>query len=97
MEIAEVCEGCLSYYVSTDPWNKSHIKTRGCALNTPFISNTVKCPCIDCIVKMICDDMCDRFVEYKRISKLRYEFQNGRVDRIKRYNYYKNGRYYING
>ena len=76
-ETPNICEGCKSYF--TAEYNKdetcSQIKIRGCAIEKVFVSNTVKCPCIDCIVKMICDDMCQTFHRYANFSRVRSTFE----------------------
>ena len=67
-----ICKGCRSYKL---PNNNSKVKIRGCAIEIPFISNNVKCPCLDCIIKMICNDMCDRFNAYAKTSRTRNTFE----------------------
>lgn len=68
---ANICEGCKSYkLVDYQPE-----RIRGCGIEIPFISNTVKCPCLDCIIKGMCDDMCHRFKLYSRISRMRNTFE----------------------
>ena len=59
------CEGCLSYYV---PFGSTYHES--CAIWIPIISRTLKCPCMDCLLKMICEEECERFTLYRNTSKL---------------------------
>lgn len=63
------CEGCLSYYI---PFGNLYHE---CVIKIPIISPTVKCPCMDCLLKMICEEECERFTLYKNTSKLRQHFE----------------------
>ena len=74
-ETPNICEGCKSYFAPQDAWNNKRDKIRGCAIEKAFVSNTVKCPCIDCIVKMVCDDICLRFQTYSNFSRVRSTFE----------------------
>lgn len=74
MEMVEGCKGCLTAYVP----NGDYGDYTSCVVKIPFISNTVKCPCMDCLVKMVCGDMCEKFTLYKEMSELRHEFESQR-------------------
>jgi len=59
---------------------------RGCsALNgekcinglKPHISETEHCPCINCIVKVMCDNVCKKFIRY---TNLTYYLRGDRVN-----------------
>lgn len=71
-----ICEGCKSYKLLAE---NSKQKMRGCAIEKPFISNSVKCSCLDCIVKVICDDMCYRYKVYAWTSRTINTFEK-RID-----------------
>lgn len=49
------CKGCLSLYEETC----SH----GFDLNTP---DKKTCPCVNCIVKIMCEEPCQKFIDYQR-------------------------------
>ena len=70
-----ICEGCKSYKPVDKNQNQTR-KIRNCAINIPFISNTVKCPCLDCIVKGICVEACDRFKSYDNFVRVKKHFEN---------------------
>ena len=52
------CKGCHSYH------GKGHINT---TCGTLPINKNEKCPCIDCLIKSVCDDRCEFLVKYCRI------------------------------
>ena len=52
------CKGCHSY-----PLNDQ--KVCECGI-TPYISETESCPCLNCIVKGICDETCYEFRRYAK-------------------------------
>jgi hypothetical protein len=48
---------------------------KGCRLDgncfyhlNPKISETVQCPCIDCLVKAMCSEACEEWREYIRLN-----------------------------
>lgn len=52
------CQGCTLYFSDEDYY--------GCELNPLYEEN--KCPCIECIIKMICDTNCNEFIEFDKIQ-----------------------------
>jgi len=82
MTIPDGCKGCLSYYIPKDAWNTSHRKIKGCGVRIPFISNSVKCPCMDCLLKMVCEEVCDKFERYNNMSNIRYHFEHEAQTRL---------------
>ena len=57
--MAKECEGCKVY----------SSKLSKCSIFIiPNISETQSCPCISCLIKGICDDMCEDFRKYARSS-----------------------------
>jgi len=62
-----ICPGCITYgevEKVRDVQNKDgHYDTPKCAIR-PY-HNGVFCPCSTCLVKMVCEDTCDRLTEYK--------------------------------
>ena len=64
------CEGCLSYYV---PYGSTYHES--CTRWIPIISHSLKCPCMNCLLKMICEEECERFTLYRNTSKLIYNFR----------------------
>lgn len=51
------CEGCKTY-------NDINSKGTCNACNIPRLAGTVKCPCVDCLVKGICVKPCTEFMIY---------------------------------
>ena len=50
---------------------------RGCVLKNrcvdgvvPHLSETEQCPCITCLVKMVCNDTCEKWTEYLHLSDI---------------------------
>jgi len=48
----DLCEGCIDFGI--------------CSLH-PEILNGPSCPCINCIVKMICKNSCENWLEFEDI------------------------------
>lgn len=57
MNLKNKCEGCKAY---------SDRESKGMCLacNTPSLSDTIKCPCVICLVKGICVVSCKEFKIY---------------------------------
>ena len=57
MKLKNECEGCKSY---------NDIESKGACLacNIPRLSNSIKCPCIICLVKGMCVRVCEEFKIY---------------------------------
>lgn len=53
------CKGCKSY-------DEKEYCRFGIIQN---IENTKGCPCRTCLIKVVCNDLCDEFLEYKRLSR----------------------------
>lgn len=54
-ELREIhCKGCKLYEARSELY-----------CNRSPITNDIKCPCIDCLVKMMCAISCDDFKSYK--------------------------------
>lgn len=52
------CKGCMWY----------NLKLSECDLSiTPYASETEQCPCMNCLVKMICETECEDFQQYSSI------------------------------
>ena len=49
----EECKGCLN--LGSNGW---------CSSRLDCISESNQCPCLNCIVKMVCENECDIFVEF---------------------------------
>lgn len=50
------CEGCIAYYSE---------EKKCCRLGViPCISESLQCPCRTCIIKVICDNTCEDFMNY---------------------------------
>ena len=54
------CRGCTSYY-GIDRINK--------VCDMLPINENEKCPCVDCLIKSMCDDGCKLFAKYCGISE----------------------------
>jgi hypothetical protein len=42
---------------------------KGCSsliCDLPPKTDEHQCPCVECLVKMICDDVCDEYLKYER-------------------------------
>lgn len=63
------CKGCTTY-------DYDEALQEGTCLEglNPHISNTKQCPCLNCIVKMICEDGC---INFRRYCKLDIEIKIG--------------------
>ena len=61
-ELHELCKGCRSYALITQGGKK--IYHRNCMMEIPFISPTNKCPCMDCILKVMCNNICEDFLDF---------------------------------
>ncbi len=68
-----VCAGCLTYVLSTDLQKMTNIMVNilnkdvteedlQCSIE--HMINGIKCPCSSCIVKMMCDQSCEKFDNY---------------------------------
>ena len=58
------CDGCLTYHPI--------LFERFCSLY-PYNSNRDKCPCMECIVKVTCKDVCDSLTKYKLTDGAQYD------------------------
>lgn len=55
------CEGCKDY------------KNKECNVNLiPRISDTEHCPCMDCLVKAICQYSCNDYNNYSALCTIKY-------------------------
>lgn len=56
IDMNKICSGCLMYnqYIE-DP--KHHHQCEG------YIRKHIRCPCQRCLVKTMCDDVCDEYKE----------------------------------
>ena len=63
----QMCEGCADYGHTVTLKEELDIYHRGCQIECPVLPDC-QCPCITCIVKGICIDVCDEFREYKNKS-----------------------------
>jgi hypothetical protein len=60
------CEGCPIYKtVHSEPVNKA----------CPYLSETLKCPCKNCLIKVVCSDLCEPwkrlFIEDQKNMRIR--------------------------
>lgn len=62
-DIDKVCKGCLMYtqYIENP---KDHHECEG------YTQKHIKCPCQRCLVKMMCDDVCDEYKDEWGIFKM---------------------------
>lgn len=59
MKLRDPCKGCICCEINGS-----------CGMGiTPYISETVHCPCLNCIVKVICRDICEEFKKYDNYQK----------------------------
>ena len=67
--MAKECEGCASY--------SQHDEY--CPFQFPLGNDSIKCPCINCIIKTTCEAPCERFNLYTdKLDKYkRREIKNG--------------------
>ena len=56
MLLKDPCKGCRSY----SPYEE----TLCSAEVIQFISESKECPCLTCLIKMICENSCDKFLIY---------------------------------
>lgn len=71
----EECRGCV-VYSKTD---------NRCAVDIiPHISETEHCPCMSCIVKVMCKGMCQKYKTYSERSEIRAT-EIRREENIKKY------------
>lgn len=61
MNIKE-CEGCCSYVFSEDIDNITSYSI--CGMHSKDFDKIPTCPCVNCIVKMICNKPCDEYSTY---------------------------------
>lgn len=59
----EICKGCTSYGFTVIRDNKKILR-RSCMIENPVISPTNQCPCITCILKVMCNHICADFIDY---------------------------------
>jgi len=72
-----ICSGCLTYDTRIKP-EDSHFPNE--CFETP-IQGFLKCPCLDCIVKSMCESTCGKFYTFKNITKAEYHsFPGGGVN-----------------
>ena len=53
------CEGCLTYIIID-------IKSRKVGCSIPFKYKDILCPCLDCIVKTVCNSTCSAYIKYNK-------------------------------
>lgn len=59
------CKGCLTHDNYNNPQDKLH-----CAMYIiPHLSKTQQCPCLNCIVKVVCVNRCKAFQDYIDLPK----------------------------
>jgi len=66
----EICQGCQSYANRSKCWRYRYINDDGTTkivpcYTLPFIEDKI-CPCSSCIIKSICNDLCEDYAEYYR-------------------------------
>lgn len=61
-ELHELCKGCKSYALIVQSGKK--VFHRSCMLDIPVISSTDQCPCMTCILKAMCSNVCEDFVDF---------------------------------
>lgn len=66
-ETIDECKGCASFsYNTNSPYCKAEVDSR--------ISLDQSCPCLTCLIKGVCDTICEEFEYYNNISN---EERNG--------------------
>lgn len=64
----QMCEGCTTYGYIVTLKPDLEIYHRDCNIEYPVLSNC-QCPCINCIVKGICNSACRELLEFKYKSE----------------------------
>jgi len=59
----EHCEGCVSYLIAENRISTAAYAFRTCGYNGV---NNGQCPCTQCIVKVMCNDMCDPYKTFHK-------------------------------
>ena len=55
----KVCEGCVTYAKLNE--------NNTCLM--PHMKNGIPCPCSQCLIKMVCNEVCAKLEEYGRIRR----------------------------
>lgn len=61
-ELHELCRGCKSYALIIQ--GAKQVFHRSCMIDIPIISSTDKCPCMTCLLKVMCGKICEDFVDF---------------------------------
>ena len=59
----QMCEGCNTYGYIVILKPGLEVYHRGCQIEYPVLSDC-QCPCINCIIKGICDNSCEALIEF---------------------------------
>lgn len=69
-----VCPGCATYVevqrITQEMKNNGYQDVPQCEIK-PYYKGKY-CPCSKCIVKMMCEEMCEELITWKRVCKDRY-------------------------
>lgn len=75
----EICKGCRTYNICSknisEHLDQHKIYIYLCNASSPFIEGRGICPCSDCVVKMICENPCEKYKAFtsKDISNEDYK------------------------
>ena len=61
-ELHKLCKGCRSYARITQGGKK--VYHRSCMIDNPVISSNDQCPCINCILKVMCGHICEEYIDF---------------------------------
>lgn len=65
----KICEGCKMYGIIVDLLGHKGEYRRLCMIDQPVLPSEIQCPCINCLVKGICEDECEEFRNYEILCK----------------------------
>jgi len=60
-----ICKGCRVYNICSHEWPETKDQKKHylyiCNSSSPFIEGKGVCPCSDCIIKMVCEERCEKY------------------------------------
>ena len=59
----KLCRGCKSHGI-IEFRNGGKLFHRTCMIENPVLSPIDQCPCINCILKVMCNNICDDFIDF---------------------------------
>lgn len=66
----KMCKGCKIYGKIVNLCDDKIEYRRVCMIHQPVLPSKVQCPCIDCLIKGICDNECEEFRNFDSLYRM---------------------------